>query len=274
MIQIQPYSLADATHNSVYSDCNFVAQILKERLPPEEQSLGEPFMTALQAYKTALDATKERVGVDTKAADKQTDNIWIALNHLLKAHLLHFDPEIQLAAQKVNAIFRSFEMPIRLTYKKAYGIYDRMVMLMRALPPEILEKSGAAPWIDELERRMQAFVTLKQSHLSQKKEEKTAVTRNARKALLQAYSALVMQLNAKLVLTPSEELEQLAQSWNGFIDQQRAIARSAATRKRNAALKAQASESQDLESTPDASSEHSAKPQQQGEIPGSQITEG
>ncbi len=274
MIQIQPYSLADATHNSVYSDCNFVAQILKERLPPAEQPLSEPFMAALQAYKTALDATKEKVGGDTKAADKQTDNIWIALNHLLKAHLLHFDPEIQIAAQKVNTVFRSFEMPIRLTYKKAYAIYDRMVMAMRALPQEILEKSGAKPWIDELERRKRAFVALKQTHLSQKKEEKTAATRDAKKALIKAYSALVMQLNAKLVLTPTDDLVQLAQNWNRFIDQQRAIARSAATRKRNAALKAQASESQDEESTAESSTERLTKPQSQGEIPGSQITEG
>ncbi len=247
LLQIQPYNLVPETHNAVYSFCAFIAALADARLSAEESKLAEPLKTAVKAFKNELDTVAKRHGTTIRQADNAVDNCYMAMNYIIKGQLLHYDPQVQAATAKVAEIFKSFECPTRLTYKKGYGIYDRLMTALKALPAEVLRDSGMDGWVNVLEQRIQAFLAAQQEKLNAQNEVDRASVCKAREALIDAYVYLTMQLNARLILSPSETIQDAVQEWNLYIDQQRSLAKAAATRKKKAAQKAAGSKSDKAE---------------------------
>ncbi len=237
MIQIQNYNIAGETNANVYSYGAFLSSLLVARLSDEEQPLVKPFAEAVAAFKAELDQTNNLYGHQIKTADRFVDQGWFAMHSLLKSNVLHYDPEIRAAALKVDEVFHSFECPTRLPHKKAYGIYDRIISALRELPRDLLEKAGLAGWVEELDRRVKAFLALQQAKLNDKNDSPAASSIKARALVIARYSELVLQLNARLVLMPSTTLEDAAGEWNLYIDHLRSLAKAAATRKKKAASK-------------------------------------
>ena len=237
MIQIQAYNVSQEPNSSLYSICFFVSELIQKHLSPADRAIFEPFMGAVTAFKAELDQMLERYGEQIRAADDATDRVWSGLNHYLKAHALHYQPEIQALAKPAIEIFQQFECPVRMPYKKAYGIYDRLLSAMRELPSETRSALGLDGWLDALDRQIQSFLTLQRAQLSQKKEQVQAPLIAAREALIQAYNEMILQLNARILVFQQPSLCDLAGEMIHYFDDLRAMVKSAATKKRRAARK-------------------------------------
>ncbi len=248
MIQIQAYNVSQEPNSSLYSLCFFVSELIRKHIDAREWAIFEPFMQAVTAFKAELDQQICRYGEQIREADDATDRIWAGLNHYLKAHALHYQPEIQALARPAIAIFQQFECPVRMPYKKAYGIYDRLLSAMRDLPSETRSAIGLDGWLDALDHQIQSFLNLQRAQLSQKKEQLQAPLIAAREALIQAYNEMILQLNARILVFQQQSLCDLAGEMIHYFDDLRAMVKSSATKKRRAARKKASMDAQKPES--------------------------
>ncbi len=240
MIQVPSFPFSSETNAAVYSHCSFVASVLAAKLTLEEQSLCADFSEKVNLFQDELDKVSLTYGARVKKADGAVDNAWIATNHQIKANVLHYLHEIKEAAEQVNAVFSRFENPTRLSFKKKYGLLDRLITELRDLPRDVLETAGIEGWLEQLEQRVAHFREIQQRKYETQTETEKGQTSNAREALLASYNELVLQINARLVLHPTDSLIDAAQQWCGYLEEQRAILKASNTRKKKAAENAAA----------------------------------
>lgn len=252
-MEIQIYPLGNACNEDVYSVTSFLSTLLMAKLSQDEKAFATPFVEAVQAFKGELDSNATRYGHLIREADNNTDSLWSAMYHFLKGLCGHYDTEVKAKAEQVNAIFMSFGCPTRLPYQKAYGIYKRLVAALRGIPQENLDALNFVGWIDALEQRIARFVELEQAKLNQKNDIGNAPILRARTHLLEMYSALMRQIDARLLLMPSESLEDAAGAWNQYVIQLQANAKASATKKRQRARKMAENSESEAESTDETS---------------------
>jgi hypothetical protein len=211
-------------------------------------SLGKPFVEALKAFDEAL-----RVGdaifssKEMADADRDADLAWWALNGFLKAMTSHPNPAKRDAAIKVFMTFSQYENPTSLSYATEYGIMERLLSDLKALPSALLETADVVEWIKDLEEKCTTFVQMYSIRVQDKASKMTGLTKTARVNAVNAYRDMITMVNALLVVSPEADLVRFASHVNELISKKLIVMKSKKTRAANAAAAADPSDEEGID---------------------------
>lgn len=239
--------LSVLTNNDVYGFLNDVAHQIEDTFSVSPD-YAKPFVEALKAFDEAL-----RVGdaifssKEMADADRDADLAWWALNGFLKAMTSHPNPAKRDAAIKVFMTFSQYENPTSLSYATEYGIMERLLSDLKALPSALLETADVVEWIRDLEEKCATFVQMYSIRVQDKASKMTGLTKTARVKAVNAYRDMITMVNALLVVSPEADLVRFASHVNELISKKLIVMKSKKTRAANAAAAADPSDEEGID---------------------------
>lgn len=232
MKKIKSFSLVSFTNHALVSFCAEVESHVKASLPTENAALCDDFSGSLNVFKDILASSVETFNEAILEADKKADCAWSAINTLLNLNVNHYDAAVCEAARTVLDVFDNIPNPTRLPYAEEYARLESLLTQLSAIPTETLKTAMVDGWIDELQRRVDAFNELRKTKTQTRSEIETGASKKARQVLVDAYRDLVDTLNAMQIISKSESFERIAQHLNELIDAYRVTMKAKKTAKK------------------------------------------
>ncbi len=231
--KIAALNLGLLTNNEAYGFLNDVVHQIQDTFTTQPDFIV-PFITAQKAFDAALKGTESALtATDLANADHDTDLAWCGLNAYLKAMVVHPTEEKRLAAQKVSQVFSQYDNPTALAYATEYGIMERLLADLKAIPAATLNLSGTAEWIDALSEKCSTFIQLYSIRIQDNATKVTGATKTARLNALSAYREMVKMTNALLIVSPNDELSRFAAHLNELISAKQTAIKTKKTKSAN-----------------------------------------
>lgn len=201
----------------------------------ETPDFMKAFVDAVNGLDNALEKSPlSSLTQDIADADAAADAAWSGMNAQLKVSLVHPVASTREAAERVWSVFGATDNPTRLAYESEYGILDRLIGQLDALDKADREAALIEPWLVELHRAVDAFRAL-YTKRNQETSRDVGVTKAARLDVINACRSLVEQVNARMLIMPSDELKKWSEAVDNICDAARAKLKARQTRRENAA---------------------------------------
>lgn len=180
------------------------------RLPLEAADVGysDRLKAAADAYKNAYREFDEAVhssGANSPAAiaarkDKERDSAWRTLRAYVKVCARHPDPDLAAISARALGIVRRYgDLAQRAIVSESGGIHN-LIQELREIGATPLKQAGITPFIDDLERKEQAFLEADKHWIEVKSNRTTGIVRLKRRAADATYRDLVTTVNALIHL--------------------------------------------------------------------------
>ncbi|MDR0605656.1 MAG: DUF6261 family protein [Bacteroidales bacterium] len=163
--------------------------------------------------KSNLSSLKEQL-------DNARDTIIIAIKHLLKAGIRHFDKEIREAAQRLKIVFDTYDKPvplINIPYDAETAAVNSLLNELNTKYADDLQKTGIAPWTAELQIQNDEFERLVKGYHGETSEKTPIRLADARKETDEAFQEIVTFINSLIVVDKENSYEQFATEFNTLV---------------------------------------------------------
>lgn len=235
-------NLSVLTNNDIYGFMNDVAHQIEDTFSVSPDYTKE-FVDTLRAFDEALRGGDAAFSSkELSDADRDADLAWWSLNGFLKAMTSHPNPEKREAAIKVFKVFSQYENPTALSYATEYGILERLLAELKAIPEELLVKADVVEWIKDLDDKCSSFIQMYSLRVQDKATKVTGATKTARLNAIRAYRDMIAMVNALLVVSPEADIKRFASHVNELIAKQQIILKSKRTKAANATANVHAEE--------------------------------
>lgn len=180
------------------------------------------FKEAASDYAQALTTQGLQARINLSKCDKSTEESWSGMNYQIKASLLHPNPQVRAAAEKVYEIFRKTKSPLKMKYSKAYGALLTLTSQIKTLPRETLELCGVHEFFDALDANVQAFIEAAHVANETKTNQKTGLARENVTVCRKAWLNLAQYLETMALTESIVGIENVINRLNVLIDRVKA----------------------------------------------------
>ena len=170
-------------------------------------------------------ATTEEIDV----ADKDRDFTFRGLADRVTNGLNHYSNEVREAARRVKVIFDAYGNLAPKPDDEESGLLKSLIADLRTKVSAELILLGIVDWVDELERRNDAFVSLQGSRNSEAANRSELRMKNVRLEVDPAYRKIVERINALIIVNGEAPYAEFVKELNARITRAKdAIAQSKA----------------------------------------------
>lgn len=179
---------------------------------------AQDFIAAQSDFNEALKGKDDVLTTkELSAADHDTDQAWGCLNAYLKIMKSHPVNSKREAAETIYQQLTKYENPAMMSNSAKYGILERLLLDLKALPKEIFIEADADAWLKDLDHKCAKFVQMYSARVQDKATKILGITKAARIRAINAYRNMVKLANAMLMISPSTELTHFASHLNELI---------------------------------------------------------
>jgi hypothetical protein len=151
-------------------------------------------------------------------ADKERDAVFIGFCALIKAHTLHFSPDLRNLAAPVKIVLDTYgQVSAKSMDEQTSAVYNLVQELYEAKYQEARTNFGLTIWLNKLQTTNQAYEALVKQRDAENTAKTDIVMKEARQELDEVYRALVERVNAFLVIGNAAKYENFAKSLNTVI---------------------------------------------------------
>ncbi|MDR3246723.1 MAG: DUF6261 family protein [Prevotellaceae bacterium] len=144
------------------------------------------------------------------------DNLLRGINNLLKAALIHFDPQVCDAAKKLMIVFRAYGKIVDLPYDdETAAIYNLLQETDRRSVEA--EAAGIAAWLAELRQTNEELRNLMAVRYSEESKRTHLKLRDVRRQIDAVYHDIVYRLEAGATLDGAEQYNEIFAEINARI---------------------------------------------------------
>lgn len=230
------HNLRNAAHYQFHSD--FVT--LVERYTPQELSIEELYALYTPQYDNegvALVAiSKSEFTEVLEEADKSRDQIYRGTIDDVSSKVNHFKADVREAAKKVKIISDSYGNLAPKPYDEESAFLTSLIDDIRTKAPAEMVLLNLKDWIEELEVRNNAVITIQSSRNSQEADRTELRMKDVRVEVDAAYNKIVKRINALIELNGEDTYAGFVKELNARIERaQIAVAQSRAKKSTTAA---------------------------------------
>lgn len=200
----------------------------------------DAFTVAFNAFDDALKLAATSPSASTAAeADYRRDRSWSASNAYVSAMANHPTEATAQAARRVKEVYDRYGNPTSLPQTEESGVLHNLLQDLKALSSEDVATVAFQPWLTDLEAAEDAFLAAARERTAQDAARVVGASTDARKAMDNAYRALVDRVNALAVVNGPEAYATFIDHMNALIDRQKTVlkARSTTNARKNAPAK-------------------------------------
>lgn len=222
-LKIQPLSflkMQNITHNTFM---HHVKSLLEsDNFQSEEyKRLTEPFNLALKAEDAAMGVRrKSELTAELVKLNARREEIYSGLYYHYQSCLLHYDDEVRGAAKPLAPIMMSIaDMHSTSNVCRSGHIFKVTYNLRkREETVRILALSG---WLDALDAANDRFEQTTSKRFSEKAAKGNGNVLSTRKVTDEAYRAIVIRVNAQIVMEGVEKIESFVRQLNNLITKEK-----------------------------------------------------
>ncbi len=179
---------------------------------------AQDFIAAQTDFNMALKGRDEVLSSkELSAADRDANQAWTCLNAYLKVMTSHPESSKREAAETLYQQLSKYENPTMMSYSAKYGILERLIHDLKALPKDLFIKADADAWLKDLDIKCAKFVQMYSVRVQDKATKVPGTTKAARSHATLAYRNMVKLANAMLMISPSAELARFAAHLNELV---------------------------------------------------------
>ncbi len=178
---------------------------------------GSALNAAFEAYRDSCREKSAQFGETTREIDQNADRFWRGTRAQLKLSATHPDEETRVAAQEILEKFEMTPDPTRLKYKDEYGALEILLPKLEAFGEQKLRAALVWGWIRALRGAYEAFREISATKTQAVLDNEFGRTRRLRDELVDVYNDFIDRLNARNLLDPNPEREELARRINALI---------------------------------------------------------
>ncbi len=156
-------------------------------------SRGQKLKAAHEAYVQALDGSSASK-LSIREFDSPCDLAWRSLKAQVRADLLHHSETRRRAGEQIDGLLSPLGNPTNLNYDQAYGLIQRAISTLDGLDPQILVDAHIDDIFAHLHACYDKFVAAQASEMARRANRPKGAVREARLALLKAWSGYVPAL--------------------------------------------------------------------------------
>jgi len=179
------------------------------------------FEAYLQFYRRADEALKKInksvLTEEIQKADKRRDKAFRGLLKQHRACLIHFQPEVQQAAQKLSILFNTYGNLARKSLNEQTSAVYNLMQELRGTYADALLNANLREWADELETANAVFIELYRERQDETTQKPDLILSQERKNVDTAYRQLIQCLSALLLMEGTQLHADFIRSLNTLI---------------------------------------------------------
>ena len=226
-VRIPTLSLA---HTKTASIVDYMKEVTDE-IEESGAEDGSALKAAFEAYRDSCRKKTSLYGATTREIDQNADHFWRGTRSQLKLSATHPEEETRTAALEILETFDQTPDPTRLKYQEQYGALEILLPKLEAIGEQKLSAAFVWGWIKALRGAYEAFREMSANKTQAAIDTELGRTQRLRDELLALYADFVEHLNAKNLLTPTPEREELARRINALIARFRLSAKAGGKKK-------------------------------------------
>ena len=185
-----------------------VAQLLNEQFQGETE-VERMLAKQAEAFRKAFDELTEASGYKptyqrrVNRSDRKRDESWRAARRYAKAMTSHPVPEVQRAAEKIDALFRAYGEIGNLSQIKETGTLESLTGQLRNLGEELLEKAGFTVWLERMEEDARQFNEVVRQRTEERAARPKGLVQQRRRSVELLYAELIKSAELSTLLDPA-----------------------------------------------------------------------
>ena len=245
MEKIESIALSDMHQGESFSYHTSVYGVIKGETSPALLSAIALYGSSIENYDVSLNQQRESpYTIELTAANERNDRAWRGFRAANKVNLEHFDRLMVKSAHAIDIVIRSYGDPTALSYpNQMSAIYNLCQDLETDENATHIIETGLTEWYKEMKTANEAFKTLFEKRGDEQSSLISGFSREARKAVENAYRDMTTKFNAVLLLDPTPELADKAERINYYVGYYRNII---ATRQGRAAARREKEKGKDM----------------------------
>lgn len=192
--------------NEVISEKIFT--IVNDRLVPAKEKL----LLGIRNFRESVHTPK------IKKANMRRDEVWRAIQHIIKANLKHPDKEFSEAARILKFLTGNYRRFDRKQYEEKSGAILNVIPKFRGEYKDAAAKIGLDFWVDELEGANNEFNTLNNLRNTEEAKKSSVDMKAVRRELRDLFRMLTNYLNGLVLLDGEEKYTAAFGKLNVIID--------------------------------------------------------
>jgi hypothetical protein len=151
-------------------------------------------------------------------ADKERDAVYIGFCALIKAHTLHFSPDLRLLAAPVQIVLDTYGHASSLSMdEQTSAIYNLVQELSLPKYQDARTNFGLTIWLNKLKTTNETYEALVKQRFNEGAGKSDIVMKDARQELDGKYLAIVERVNAFLVVGDPAKYDNFVRTLNFII---------------------------------------------------------
>lgn len=222
MAQINQSNFSKFSNNEAYAFHMSVADLAKEIQKPEVQDIIQKHGEAFEAFKAAINKTGgESAATLAKKADEDRDNGWVGAHAYLRC-MANYCPDHQMksAAAVLLNIFTKYGNPTDLSYTAETSVLDNLIQDIET-KGEAIASAQFDLWLNHLKSMHLNYVSLAKEKNAQSAQKVVGAVKAARIQCENAYGQMAALVNAFILISNGDELNDFARQVNGLLQLRR-----------------------------------------------------